>query len=84
MFNTETGWSVDYAAGGDRNLVADWTLSAWQNDWFYHSQIEAVMPFMLQDGAWDAFAWIDTGNNEYPVFPTIRDWRCSMSFPDPC
>jgi len=42
------------------------------------------MPFMLQDGAWDNFAWVDTGNNPYPVFTTVRDWRCAMQFPDPC
>ena len=84
VYITETGWSIDYAAGGDRNLVADWTLQVWQNDWFGHTDIEAVMPFMLQDAAWNAFAWVDTSNNEYPVFTTVRDWRCSMAFPDPC
>jgi hypothetical protein len=84
VYITETGWSVDYAAAGDRNLVADWTLQVWQNDWFGHPDIEAVLPFMLQDSAWDAFAWITTSNTEYPVFATIRDWRCSMDFPDPC
>jgi len=84
VYITETGWSVDYAAAGDRNLVADWTLQTWQNDWFSHTQIEAVMPFMLQDGQWEAFAWIDGSNNEYAVFTTVRDWRCSMAFPDPC
>ena len=84
VYITETGWSVNYAAGGDRQLVADWTLQAWQNDWFPHSGIRAVMPFMLQDGAWDEFGWVDTSDNPYPVFTTIRDWRCSMAFPDPC
>ena len=84
VFVTETGWSVNYAAAGNRQLVADWTLQAWQNDWFPHPNVEAVMPFMLQDGQWEEFAWIDLSGNAYPVFTTIRDWRCSMAFPDPC
>ena len=81
---TETGWTVDDGAHGSREDVAGWMLQAWQNDWFPESQLEAVMPFQLQDGAWDGFAWVRTSNEPYPVFETIRDWRCGMAFPEGC
>ena len=84
VFVTETGWTVGAGAFGSRQEVADWTLLAWQNDWFGAVQLEAVMPFQLQDAAWDDFAWVEPGGAHYPVFDTIRDWRCSMAFPDPC
>ncbi len=78
---TETGWTVDDGACGSRDDVAQWTLQAWQNDWFPESQLEAVMPFQLQDAAWDSFAWVQTDNQPYAVFETIRDWRTGMGFP---
>jgi len=81
---TETGWTTDAGAFGSRQDIATWTVQAWDNDWFNEPQIEAVMPFQLQDGAWDAFSWVDGGNVPYPVFNEVRDWRCAMSFPDPC
>ena len=81
---TETGWTVGAGAFGSRQDVADWTLSAWQNDWFPNAQLEAVMPFQLQDAVWDEFSWVDTSGTHYPVFDRIRDWRCSMAFPEPC
>ncbi len=82
VYMTETGWTI--GEGASREQVASWTLSAWQNDWYASDDIAAVMPFMLQDGNWEAFAWVDGSNNAYPVFSTVKNWRCSMSFPDPC
>ncbi len=88
VYITETGWPIEHSdcggTCGSREDIADWMLQAWQNDWYPEARIEAVMPFILQDGAWNDFAWVDTSNNPYPVFTTVRDWRCSMSFPDPC
>ncbi len=85
VYITETGWTIDHSDCqpncGSREEIASWTLQAWQNDWFTDPTIEAVMPFILQDAAWDHFAWVDTGNNPYPVFNEIRDWRTSMAFP---
>lgn len=81
---TETGWTVGAGAMGSRDDVADWTVSAWTNDWFPEPQIEAVMPFQLQDGAWNDFSWIDSNGTPYAVFDEVRDYRCSMAFPDPC
>jgi hypothetical protein len=42
------------------------------------------MPFQLQDAAWDSFSWVQTSGEPYPVFETIRDWRCGMNFPEGC
>lgn len=84
VYMTETGWTIGAGAHGSREDVAAWTLSAWTNDWFDNEQIAAVTPFILQDGSWNDFAWIDGAGAPYPVFTAIRDWRCSMSFPDPC
>lgn len=81
---TETGWTVDDGAQGSRDDVAGWTLLAWQNDWFVEPQLEAVMPFQLQDGAWDGFSWVQISGEPYPVFETIRAWRCDMGFPEGC
>jgi len=82
VYMTETGWTVEN--GASREQVADWTVSAWQHDWFPADGIAAVMPFMLQDGSWNNFAWIDGGGSPYPVFDAVRAWRCGMAFPDPC
>ena len=84
VFVTETGWTVNAGAFGSRQEVADWTLLAWQNDWLPAVELEAVMPFQLQDPAWDDFGWVESGGAHYPVFDAIRDWRCSMAFPGPC
>jgi hypothetical protein len=81
---TETGWTTEAGAFGSRADVAAWMLLAWQNDWFSDPRLEAVMPFQLQDGAWDGFSWIQTSGAHYPVFDTIRDWRCAMAFPTSC
>ena len=88
VYITETGWTIDHSdcqpSCGSREDIASWSLQAWQNDWYGDPTIAAVMPFILQDAAWDNFAWVDTGNSPYPVFTSVRDWRCSMAFPDPC
>jgi hypothetical protein len=84
VYMTETGWTVGAGAQGSREDIAAWTLAAWTNDWYANGQIAAVMPFILQDGSWNDFAWIDGNGDPYPVFTAIRNWRCSMSFPDPC
>ncbi len=64
--------------------MATWTVQAWSNDWLPESQIEAVMPFQLQDAAWDAFSWIQVSGATYPVFDAVRDWRCGLELPEPC
>ena len=79
---TETGWTIDN--GASRSEVADWTVEAWAKDWSTDSRLHAVMPFMLQDAAWDAFGWIDTSGSPYPVYTAVRDWRCAAEFPEPC
>lgn len=84
VYLTETGWTIDGAAGGNRDTVAQWTRSAWENVWISHPKLRAVMPFILQDGSWDAFAWADPSGNPYPVYDTIRDFRCSREIPEPC
>ncbi len=81
---TETGWTTEGGAFGSRADVAAWMLLAWQNNWFSDPRLEAAMPIQLQDGAWDGFSWIQTSGAHYPVFDTIRDWRCSMAFPTSC
>jgi hypothetical protein len=82
VYMTETGWTIEM--GASRQQVADWTVATWQNDWFPAANIAAVMPFMLQDGSWDNFAWVDGSNTPYPVFNAVRTWRCSLPHPDPC
>ncbi len=84
VYITETGWTVDAGAMGSRQDVADWTVLAWENDWLGHPDIAAVMPFILQDPAWDAFAWVDGGGTPYPVFDAVLAWRCGQSLPEPC
>ena len=89
VFITETGWTISHpdcpgGVCGSRQDVADWTVSAYNNPWLSHADIAAVMPFMLQDGAWDNFAWIDTGGNAYPVYNDVRQLRCSLGIQPPC
>ncbi|MCA9648813.1 MAG: hypothetical protein KC501_02835 [Myxococcales bacterium] len=77
---TETGWTVSPAAGGpgNRDAVATWTRSAYERVWLVEPEILAVLPFMLQDPSWDDFAWVAGDGSHYPVFDTVRDYRCSM------
>lgn len=84
VFITETGWTVDGEANGNRQLVADWTVAAFNDPWLNHADIAAVMPFMLQDAAWEAFAWIDAGGTPYPVYNDVRQLRCSLGIPPNC
>ena len=84
VYITETGWTVGAGAQGSREQIASWTVSAYANDWFDDPRIAGVMPFMLQDGAWNDFAWLDGSGAPYPVFTAVRDWRCGREFPSPC
>ena len=84
VYITETGWTVAAGAMGSRQDVANWTVAAWDNDWLGHPAIAAVMPFMLQDPAWDEFAWLDGGGSPYPVFDAVLAWRCGKALPEPC
>ncbi len=84
VYITETGWTVAAGANGSREQIASWTVSAWQNVWLPSDAIRAVMPFMLQDGNWNNFAWIDESGTPYPVFDAVRNWRCAMAFPTSC
>ena len=70
---TETGWTT---AGGSRMQLADWTVAAYRDPWLTHPNIVAVMPFILQDSNWDAFAWVSTNGNPYPVYDAVRRLRC--------
>jgi hypothetical protein len=76
---SETGWATE----GDghiwsREQVAQFTLQAWQDLWLKHPAILAVTPFMLRDAAWDKFAWADPAGGPYPVYSTVRSFRCSQ------
>ncbi len=82
VYITETGWTV--SEGASREEVSAWTVSAWDNDWLDGDGIVAVMPFMLQDASWNDFAWVDSGNQPYPVFDAVRSFRCGLGIPDPC
>jgi hypothetical protein len=84
VYMTDTGWTVAAGAMGSRQELAAWTVQAWDNVWLPSSGIEAVMPFMLQDPAWNDFAWIDAGGQPYPVFDAVRTWRCDQAIPAPC
>jgi hypothetical protein len=84
VYITETGWTVSAGAHGSREQIASWTVSAYANDWFDEPRIAGVMPFILQDGSWNDFAWVDGAGNPYPVFTAVRDWRCAREFPAPC
>ena len=84
VYITETGWTINAGAMGTREQVAQWTVQAWENDWHNNPEITAVMPFMLQDPNWDAFAWLDNNGNPYPVFTAVHDWRCNKQLPEPC
>ncbi len=88
VFITETGWPVTHdACGGQcgtREQVADWTVQAYRDPWLSHPSIRAVMPFMLQDPNWDAFAWVAPDGSHYPVYDAVRAFRCSLGVPPPC
>jgi len=84
VYITETGWTTGAGAQGSREQIAAWTVSSYANDWFDEPRIAGVMPFILQDGAWNDFAWLDTGGAPYPVFTAVREWRCDRNFPAPC
>jgi len=77
---TETGWSVNRDGGGtnSRDEIAAWTRQAWLDVWLTDRNVRAVMPFQLQDGAWDAFAWVSASGMPYPVYNTVRALRCGI------
>jgi hypothetical protein len=76
VYITETGWTTAAGASGSREQIADWTVSAWRNDWLAEPRIRAVMPFILQDASWDPFAWVSPSGAPYPVFEAVKAWRC--------
>ncbi|MFH1438289.1 MAG: hypothetical protein ABIJ56_21450 [Pseudomonadota bacterium] len=82
---TETGWTISHEGHHwSRDQVSDFMISAWNDPWLTHDDILGVMPFMLQDGAWDNFAWVDPGGTPYPVYNAVRNLRCSMGIPPAC
>lgn len=76
---TETGWSVQRDGGGtnSRDDIAAWTRQAWQDVWLVDPNVRAVMPFMLQDAAWENFAWVSSAGTPYPVYSATRALRCT-------
>lgn len=82
---TETGWPATHAGVtyGARADVATWTRQAYENVWLTHSSIRAVMPFILQDGSWDGFAWVRGDGSPHPVYTEVRALRCA-SIPGRC
>ncbi len=82
VYITETGWTTDL--GASRNDIATWTVDAYNDPWLTHPDIAAVMPFMLQDSAWESFAWVDSGGAPYPVYTAVRSHRCNLGFPGGC
>lgn len=81
---TETGWTTDAGARGSRTDIADWTRRAYEDVWLVHPAVRAVMPFQLQDAAWDAFGWVAPDGTRYPVYDAVRALRCSLGTTDPC
>ncbi len=79
VFITETGWSINRDGGGSnsRDEIASWTQQAYRDVWLTDPNVRAVMPFELQDGAWDAFSWVRTDGTAYPVYTTVRAFRCT-------
>jgi hypothetical protein len=57
--------------------IATWTQQAYANLWLADPAVAGVMPFELQDPNWDAFNWIDLSNAPYPVYTTVRAFRCT-------
>ncbi len=84
VFITETGWTTDAGANGSRQDIANWTVDAYNHPWLTHPDIAAVMPFMLQDGGWEAFAWVDSGGSPYPVYNAVRTQRCTLGYAGNC
>jgi hypothetical protein len=84
VFITETGWTTDAGAFGSRTDIATWTVDAYNNPWLTHPDIAAVMPFMLQDAAWEAFAWVASGGAPYAVYDAVRAHRCSLGYAGNC
>ena len=80
MLVTETGWSVNRDGGGtnSRDDIATWTRQAWLDVWLTDRTVRAVMPFQLQDSAWDAFAWVSASGAPYPVYNSVRALRCGI------
>lgn len=70
---TETGWTTEF---GSRDEIAGWTVEAYRGHWLTDPRIVGVMPFILQDGNWDRFAWVDPGGTPYPVYHRVRELRC--------
>jgi len=76
---TETGWTTDHESyHWSRDQVADFTVQAYQNVWLTHPNILGITPFILRDGSWDAFAWVQTNGTPYPVYNAVRGYRCAQ------
>lgn len=82
VFLTETGWCTPGSRcamnGGSRDEIATWTERAYTDLWLTHSNVAAVMPFILRDsgGGWNDFAWTDPGGAHFPVYDRVRALRC--------
>jgi hypothetical protein len=82
---TETGWTIQHEAYlHTRDQVADWTVLAYQNVWLTHSSVLGITPFILRDGNWNDFAWVEMSGSPYPVYTKARALRCAQAGAQNC
>jgi hypothetical protein len=76
---TETGWTIQHEGyNHTRDQVADWSVLAYQHVWLTHPSLLGITPFILRDGSWNNFAWVETSGNPYPVYNKVRAYRCAQ------
>jgi hypothetical protein len=77
---TETGWTIQHEGySWSRDQVADFSVDALKNVWLTHANIVTFTPFILRDGNWDKFAWVQGSGQPYPVYTKVRAYRCAQA-----
>ncbi len=73
-----------------REMAADYNVEAFGTWWYAWPELIAVHPFLLNNYAWEAFAWVVGGSSSnpdgtpaapYPQYTAVRDLRMEMALP---
>ena len=48
------------------------------------AEIIMVLPFTLQDSAWESFSWMNSKGTPYQVYTDVYDYRCGLGIGGDC